>query len=60
MLRAINGGLTEMQKYCMTEHCIKGRKQIDIAEELGLNRATVSRHISAGKKKLKKIAQFYS
>ena len=51
--------LTEKQKNCITEHYINGRREKDIAEQLGLHKSTVSRHISAGMKKLQNTANYY-
>ncbi len=51
--------LTEKQKICITEHYINGRREKDIAEQLGLHKSTVSRHISAGMKKLQNTANYY-
>ena len=56
---AIKNDLTPLQQFCVTEHCINGRKQKDIAEQLKLSRSTVSRHISAGTKKLRIAAEYY-
>ena len=53
----ISTELTPMQQYCVTEHYLCGKKQKEIAEQLGLSRSTVSRHIGAGMKKLKHAAQ---
>ncbi len=50
----IEHGLTEKQRICFTLAVLNNRKQKDIAEELGLDKTTVSRHISAAKKKLRK------
>ncbi len=57
MMNAIETDLTALQRYCLTEHCINGKKQKDIAADLGLSRSTVSRHITAGKKKLETAAR---
>ncbi len=58
--KAIGSELTEIQKYCFVEHYINQRKGKEIAHELGVNPSTVSRHISAARKKLKNIASYYS
>ena len=50
--------LTELQRYCVTEHYLNGKKQKEIAERLGLSRSTVSRHISAGIRNLQKAAKY--
>ena len=56
---AIMDGLTPMQRYCITEYHLNGVKQKDIAKKLGINSSTVSRHIAAATKKLKKATLFY-
>lgn len=48
--------LTELQRYCLIEAKLNGRRQRDIADELGVSESTVSRHISAGKRKLLRSA----
>lgn len=60
MFDALNQELTSRQRICLTEHYLNGRKEKDIANELGLNPSTVSRHILVGKRKLQKIARYYS
>ncbi len=51
--------LTELQRFCLTEHYLKQRKMKDIAQELSLNPSTVTRHIHRAKEKLKHIASYY-
>lgn len=60
LAKAIESELTPLQKFCFTEHFLNGKKQKEIAERLGLNCSTVSRHIAAGKRKLKNIANYYT
>lgn len=57
--KAIFTELTDKQRVCIVEHYINDRKEKDIALELGVNISTVSRHITAARKKLKNIAQYY-
>ena len=57
--KAIYSELTEKQRICIVEHYLYRKKEKDIALELGVNISTVSRHINAGKKKLRNIAQYY-
>ncbi len=57
--RAMTQELTKKQKICITEHYINGKREKDIAEQLGLDKSTVSRHISAGMKKLQNTANYY-
>lgn len=57
--KAILSELTDKQRVCIIEHYLNEKKQKDIAYELGLNVSTVSRHINAGKRKLRNIASYY-
>ena len=59
MLSAVETDLTFLQHYCLTEYYLKGVKQKEIAKALGLSISTVSRHISAGTKKLKVATKYY-
>ena len=59
MLSAVETDLTDLQYYCLTEYYLKGVKQKEIAKALGLCKSTVSRHISAGAKKLKVATKYY-
>ncbi len=58
--KAITSELTEMQRICIVEHYLHDKKQKEIAQELGLNNSTVSRHIAAAKRKLQNIASYYA
>ncbi len=58
--KAIYNELTAMQRLCIVEHFFNNKKQKEIADELGVNASTVSRHIKKGKKKLKNIASYYT
>lgn len=60
VLKAIDNELTPMQRTCIVEHYLNGKKQKDIAFELNLNCSTVCRHINAAKKKLRHIAMYYT
>ncbi len=57
--KAIAEELSGMQKYCLVEHFIRGRKMKDIASELDINPSTVTRHIKRAKEKLRHIASYY-
>lgn len=59
LLKAIDHELTDLQRYCLVEHYFNGKKQKEIAEELGVNSSTISRHVTCAKEKLKRIAQYY-
>lgn len=60
LARAIQHELTDRQRDCIIMKYLKEMKNDDIAKKLGLSKSTVSRHISAGKRRLKKIASYYS
>ncbi len=57
--KALLTELTELQRFCLVEHCINQRKMKDIARELSLHPSTVSRHIRRAKEKLRHIAGYY-
>ena len=60
LVKAIDGELTDIQRYCLFEKYMENKRQNQIAAELGVNCSTVSRHISAAEKKLRNIAGYYS
>lgn len=55
---AIENELTERQRVCAYGFWLYGKKQNEIAQELGLNCSTVSRHIAAAKRKLRHVAKY--
>ena len=55
---AVKNSLTDRQKLCILAYC-SGKKQKEIAAELGLSPSTVNRHIMAAKRRLRNIAQYY-
>lgn len=57
--QAIDRGLTEKQKACIIGYYINGKKQKEIAKELGIDSSTVSRHITVAKKKLKDFVSIF-
>lgn len=57
--KAIAEELSGMQKHCLVEHYIRGKKMKDIATELNLNPSTVTRHIKRATEKLRRIASYY-
>lgn len=57
--RAMRYGLTDRQRDCMTMYYLEGMKMKDIAKAMGLSSSTVSRHITAATKKLRKVASYY-
>ena len=59
MYRAIRHGLTDRQRVCVMKYYLEGMQMKDIAAELGLSKSTVSRHITAAKLKLRKVASYY-
>ena len=58
--RSMDGGLTELQRFCVEEHFINNRRQCVIAKELGVAPSTVHRHIRRALEKLKIIASYYN
>ena len=59
LMRAIRHELTDRQRDCILLFYIDGMKMRDIASRLGLSASTVSRHISAATRKLRKVASYY-
>lgn len=59
LVKAMEAELTDLQRYCLTQYFLEGRLQKEIAAQLGLHCSTVSRHISAGLKKLKGVSRYY-
>ena len=59
LLRAIRHELTDLQRDCMVKYYLEGMQMKEIAVELKLSRSTVSRHISAATRKLRKVASYY-
>lgn len=57
--QAIDKCLTKKQKICINEYYIHGKKQKEIATELGIDCSTVSRHICNAKKKLRDFVKVY-
>lgn len=58
--KALLQELTELQRFCLTEYYLKGRKKKDIASDLSVHPSTVTRHIHRAEHKLKHIASYYS
>ena len=58
--RSMDGGLTDLQRFCVEEHFINNRRQYQIAAELGVTPSTVNRHIKRAVEKLKIIASYYN
>lgn len=57
--KAILDELTDRQRYCICEYYIGGRCMKDIADELGVNPSTVTRHIQSAMRRLKRVARYY-
>ena len=57
--RAIRHELTDRQRICVTMYYLEGMKMKEIARSLDLCESTVSRHISAAARKLRRIASYY-
>lgn len=58
MRAAMQNELTDRQRECMELYFFSGVKEVEIAEMLGVNKSTVSRHISRGKNRLKKYIAY--
>lgn len=56
---ALLGELTERQRRCVTDYYFNGKKEWEIACELGLNPSTVCRHIASAKRKLRRVTGYY-
>ena len=52
---ALETQLTERQRQALTKYYLEQKKLREIAEEMGVNISTVSRHIKGGKKKIKNV-----
>lgn len=59
LYRAMQIELTDRQRNCITMYFLNGMKMKDIATDLGLSRSTVTRHIQAATRKLRKVASYY-
>ncbi len=46
------------QRICASDFWLNGKKQKEIARELGLSQSTVCRHIAAAKRKLRHAAKY--
>ena len=57
--RAIRHELTDRQRDCLNRYYLEGMRMTEIARSLNLSKSTVSRHISAATRKLRKIASYY-
>lgn len=51
----VEGGLTERQRDCVMLYYFGGLTVQKAAEELGLNKSTVSRHLAAARRKISRI-----
>lgn len=58
LFKAMQGFLTEQQLRCLTLYYLEEMTVKQVGETLGLHSSTVSRHISAAIKKLKKIQAY--
>ena len=56
---AVLNELTERQRICIIDYYFNGKKQKEIAENLGIDSSTVSRHIIKARDKLRHIASYY-
>ena len=51
---AVLNELTERQRICIVDYYLNGKKEKEIAKELGVNSSTVSRHIMKARDKLRR------
>ncbi len=58
--KLIDGELTGLQRYCVTEYFYNHKRQNQIARELGVAPSTVCRHISRAVSRMKNVASYYS
>ena len=58
--RVIDNELTDQQRRCVILYYFRHMKMRDIASELGVSPSTVSRHIKAALRKMKKIGDYYA
>ena len=56
---AIRYELTDRQRDCLTQYYLDGIRMTEIARRMNLSKSTVSRHISAATRKLRKVAAYY-
>ncbi len=55
---AIETELTEKQRQCVKLYFFDGLKEREIGELMGVNKSTVSRHISKGKQRLRRCVKY--
>lgn len=58
LIRIAQEELTPIQMDILTECILKGRSQVDVAKERGVNRSTVSRILKRATKKVQKFAKY--
>ena len=58
LTNVLENELTERQRICASDFWLNGKKQKEIAHELGLSQSTVCRHIAAAKRKLRHAAKY--
>ena len=59
LYKAIDGELTDKQRYCICEYYLSGRSMKNIASDLNVNPSTVTRHIQSAKRRLRRVAEYY-
>lgn len=59
LAHALSGELTFRQRQCIMMYYLGDEKIDEIALKLRLSPSTVCRHIKAGERKLKRIAEYY-
>lgn len=59
IFKAAEKCLTPMQRQCFFAYYLQNKKQVQIAEELGISKSGVSRHIRKAKDRLQSFAELY-
>lgn len=57
--KALREGLTKKQQYCVNAYYLEGRDVHQIAQELEISSATVYRHLSRGRRRMKKYGEYF-
>lgn len=60
LYKTIQCNLTERQRDCVLMYYFKNMKMKEIADSLGLDNSTISRHISSALRKLRHVLSFYA
>lgn len=58
LVRALREDVTEKQRHCLLLYYSKGLNMREIGEQLGVNKATVSRNIKRGERRLERCLRY--